>query len=50
MNSSISVCDDTSVERGFAKTFSCSPDRFHVSGGRRWPQLSIERGLGILAG
>ena len=33
-----------SVERGFAKTFSCDPDRFRVS------QVGIERGLGILAG
>ena len=39
-----------SVERGFAKTFSCDPDQFHVPGGKRLSQLSMERGLGILAG
>ena len=50
INSSIGVCDDSSVERGFAKTFSCDPDRFHVSSGKRLSQPSIARGLGILAG
>ena len=35
---------------GLAKTFSCSPDEFHDSGCKRLSQLSIDRGLGILAG
>ena len=44
------ICDDSNVERGFAKTFSCDPHRFHVTGSKRLSQLSMERGLGIPAG
>ena len=32
------------------KTFSCGPDGFHVSSGKRLSRLSIDRGLEILAG
>ena len=37
------------LERGLTKTFSCDPDRFHVSRGKRLSQLSTERGLGLTA-
>ena len=32
------------------KTFSCNPDVFHVSSGKRLSRLNMEQELGIAAG
>ena len=41
---------ESNAEKWLPKTFSCNPDVFHVSRGKRLSRLSMERELGIIAG